>query len=106
GKGLHNGVDGDHSREEEADSIGARLVHGIQAKSSLANEKGEGLQRAFAETLRKDLTGEYARLNQKPRRLGDIARDYLNEEQIKILKQAIKDEEAIENGERPVPNEG
>jgi len=55
--------------------------------------------------LRKDLTGEYARLNQKPRRLGDIARDYLNEEQIKILRDAIKDEEAIENGERPAPNE-
>jgi len=91
--------------EEEADIIAARLVRWVQAKSSLAKEKAEGLQRAFAETLRKDLTGEYARLNQKPRRLGDIAHDYLNEEQIQILKQAIKDEEAIENGERPVPNE-
>ena len=92
GKGWYHGADVDRLSEEEA-------------KSSLAKEKAEGLQRAFAETLRKDLTGEYARLNQKTRRLGDIARDYLNEEQIKILKQAIKDEEAIENGERPVPNE-
>ena len=106
GKGWYHGVDVDRLSEEEADIIAARLVHWVQAKSSLAQEKAEGLQRAFAETLRKDLTGEYARLNQKPRRLGDIARDYLNEEQIKILKQAIKDEEAIENGERPVPNEG
>ena len=106
GKGWYHGADVDRLSEEEADIIAARLVRWVQAKSSLAKEKAEGLQRAFAETLRKDLTGEYARLNQKPRRLGDIARDYLNEEQIKILKQAIKDEEAIENGERPVPNEG
>jgi len=105
GKGWYHGVDVDRLSEEEADIIAARLVHWVQAKSSLAQEKAEGLQRAFAETLRKDLTGEYARLNQKPRRLGDIAHDYLNEEQIQILKQAIKDEEAIENGERPVPNE-
>src|SRR6266699_912330 len=106
GKGWYHGVDVDRLSEEEADIIAARLVRWVQAKSSLAEEKAEGLQRAFAETLRKDLTGEYARLNQKHRRLGDIASDYLNEEQIKILKQAIKDEEAIENGEKPVPKEG
>jgi hypothetical protein len=105
GKGWYHGADVDRLSEEEADIIAARLVRWVQAKSSLAKEKAEGLQRAFAETLRKDLTGEYARLNQKPRRLEDIARDYLNEEQIQILKQAIKNEEAIENGERPVPNE-
>ena len=104
--GWYHGADVDRLSEEEADIIAARLVRWVQAKSPLAKEKAEGLQRAFAETLRKDLTGEYARLNQKPRRLGDIARDYLNEEQIKILKQAIKDEEAIENGEKPVPKEG
>src|SRR5207245_11077853 len=97
GKAWYHGADVDRLSEEEADIIAARLVRWVQARSSLAKEKAEGLQRAFAETLRKDLTGEYARLNQKPRRLGDIARDYLNEEQIKILKQAIKDEEAIEN---------
>ncbi len=105
GKGWYHGADVDRLSEEEADIIAARLVRWVQAKSSLAKEKAEALQRAFAETLRKDLTGEYARLNQKPRRLGDIARDYLNEEQIKILKQAIKDEEAIENGEKPLPKE-
>src|SRR5438445_9272069 len=106
GKGWYHGADVDRLSEEEADIIAARLVRWVQAKTVLANDKAEGLQRAFADTLRKDLTGEYARLNQKPRRLGDIARDYLNEEQIKILKQAIKDEEAIENGEKPVPKEG
>src|SRR6266404_3395298 len=106
GKGWYHGADVDRLSEEEADIIAARLIRWVQAKSALTKDKAEGLQRAFAETLRKDLTGEYARLNQKPRSLGNIARDYLNEEQIKILKQAIKDEEAIENGERLVPKEG
>ena len=105
GKGWYHGPDVDRLSEEEADIIAARLVRWVQAKSLLPKDKAEGLQRTFADTFRKDLTGEYARLNQKPRRLQDIARDYLDEEQIKILKQAIKDEEAIENGERPAPNE-
>jgi len=51
--------------------------------------------------LRKDLTGEIV----GPNHLEDIAREYLDQEQIKILKEAIKDEVAIENGERPVPSE-
>jgi len=90
GKGWYHGADVDRLSEEEADVIAARLVRGVQAKSSLAKDKAEGLQRAFAETLRKDLTGEYTRLNQKPRRLEDIARDYLNEEQTKIGKRQSK----------------
>jgi hypothetical protein len=105
GKGWYHGADVDRLSEEEADIIAARLVRGVQAKSPVIKGKAEGLQRAFAETLRKDLTGEYARLNQKPKRLEDIARDYLDEEQIKLLREAIKDEEAIENGEKPVPKE-
>src|SRR6266849_248205 len=83
GKGWYRGADVDRLSEEEADIIAARLIRWVQAKSSLTKGKAEGLQRTFSETLRKDLTGEYARLNQKPRSLGDIARDYLNEEQIK-----------------------
>ncbi len=106
GKGWYHGADVDRLSEEEADIIAARLVRFIKAKSSLPNNKTEALGRAFAETLRKDLTGEYARLNQKPRRLEDIARDYLDEEHIKLLREAIKDEEAIESGEKPVPKEG
>src|SRR6266478_9646746 len=106
GKGWYHGADVDRLSEEEADIIAARLVRWVQAKSSLPKDKAEGLQRAFAESLRKDLTGEYARLNQKPRRLQDIARDYLDAEQIKVLKEAIKDEDAIEGGEKPVPKEG
>jgi len=48
----------------------ARLVRWVQAKSSLAQREAEGLQRAFAETLRKDLTGEYARLEIRSQALG------------------------------------
>ena len=52
--------------------------------------------------LRKNLTGK----STGPNHLEDIARQYLGDVQIKILKQAIRDEEAVENGERPVPKEG
>jgi hypothetical protein len=105
-KGWYRGANVDRLSEEEAAIIAARLVRFVQAKTPLVKEKAEPLQRALEDGLRKDLTGEYARLNQKPRRLEDIARDYLNEEQLKILRTAIKDEEAIENGDKPVPKEG
>src|SRR5438876_8859656 len=101
GKGWYHGADVDRLSEEEADIIAARLVRGVQAKSALTRDKAEGLQRAFSDTLRKDLTGK----STGPNHLEDIAREYLDQEQIRILKQAIKDEEAIENGERPVPSE-
>jgi hypothetical protein len=106
GKGWYHGVDVDRLSEEEADIIAARLVRWVQAKTAIAKDKSEALQRAFADSLRKELTGDYARWSQKPRRLEDIARDYLDQEQIRLLREAIKDEEAIENGERAVPKEG
>jgi len=101
GKGWYRGTDVDRLSEEEADIIAARLVRWVQARSALTKEKAEGLQRTFSDTLRKDLTGK----STGPNRLEDVARQYLDQEQIKILKDAIKDEVAIENGERPAPNE-
>jgi len=101
GKGWYRSADVDRLSEEEADIIAARLVRWVRAKSGLAKDKAEGLQRAFSDVLRKDLTGKSV----GPNHLEEIAREYLDQEQIKILKQAIKDEEAIENGERPLPNE-
>src|SRR6266478_4399935 len=101
GKGWYHGADVDRLSEEEADVIAARLVRWVRAKSALTKDKADGLQRAFSDTFRKDLTGKSV----GPNHLEDIAREYLDQEQIKILKQAIKDEEAIENGERPVPDE-
>jgi hypothetical protein len=105
GKGWYHAADVDRLSEEEADVIAARLVRWVQARTGLPKDKAEGMQRAFSDLLRKDLTGQSARQNQKPPRLTDVARDYLNPEQIKVLKEAIKDEQAIENGERPVPSE-
>ena len=101
GKGWYRGADVDRLSEEEADIIAARLVRWVQAKTALPKDKAEGLQHAFSDTLRKDLTGK----STGPNRLEDVAREYLDQEQIKILKEAIKDEVAIENGERPAPNE-
>src|SRR5260370_4050322 len=98
GKGWYRGADVDRLSEEEADIIAARLVRWVQAKTALTKGKAEGLQRTFSETLRKDLTAN----STGPNRLEDIAREYLNQDQIKILKQAIKDEVAIENG-KPLP---
>src|SRR5256712_12227013 len=102
GKGWYHGADVDRLSEEEADIIAARLVRFVQAKTAVPNNKAEPLQGAFSDLLRKDLTGK----STGGTKLQDIARDYLEPEQIKILKEAIKDEEAIENGERPVPQEG
>jgi len=102
GKGWYHGADVDRLSEEEADIIAARLVRFVKAETGLPNNKAEPLQRAFSDLLRKDLTGK----SNGPNRLEDVARDYLDAEQIKVLKAAIKDEEAIENGEKPVPKEG
>jgi copper chaperone CopZ len=101
GKGWYHAADVDRLSEEEADIIAARLVRWLQAKTTLTKDKAEGLQHAFSETLRKDLTGNSTGAD----RLEDVARQYLDQEQIKILKEAIKDEVGIENGERPVPKE-
>jgi hypothetical protein len=102
GKGWYRGADVDRLSEEEADIIAARLVRFIKSKSALPNKKAEPLQRAFSDLLRRDLTGK----GTGGTKLQDVARDYLDPEQLKLLKDAIKDEEAIESGERPVPNEG
>jgi hypothetical protein len=102
GKGWYHGADVDRLSEEEADIIAARLVRFIKSRSTLPNNKAEPLQRAFSDLLRKDLTGK----GTGGTKLQDVARDYLDSEQLKILKDAIKDEEAIENGQRPVPKEG
>jgi hypothetical protein len=102
GRGWYHAADVDRLSEEEADIIAARLVRWVRAKTTLANDKAEGLQRDFSDLLRMDLTGK----STEHKRLADVARRYLDQDQIKILKQAIKDEEAVENGQQPVPKEG
>jgi copper chaperone CopZ len=99
GKGWYRGADVNRLSEEEAGIIAARLVRRVQAKTALAKDKAERLQHALAGSLRKDLTGESARQSQKQTRLEEVAREYLDQDQIKVLSQAI------EKGVRPLPNE-
>src|SRR5712691_12835326 len=96
-KGWYRGADVDRLSEEEAGIIAARLVRRVQAKTKLAKDKAKGLQVALAKMFREQFTNENA--NQKPVRLKDVAGEYLDENQILILK------EAIERGVRPLPNE-
>src|SRR6266508_3990861 len=89
-EGKSRDADVDRLSEEEADIIAARLVRLVQAKTALPKDKAEELQHAFSDTLRKDLTSKSV----GPNRLEDVAREYIDQEQIKILKEAIKDEVA------------
>jgi hypothetical protein len=98
GTGWYRGADVDRLSEEEADVIAARLVRRVQAKTALAKDKAEGLQRALADAYRQRLTNKISR-EQEFSRFQDIGREYLEREQIAILK------EAIESGVLPLPNE-
>jgi hypothetical protein len=99
GKGWYHGADVDRLSEEEAGIIAARWIRRVQAKTALPKDKAEGLQHAIADSLRKDLTGERARQDRKPSQIEDVAREYLDPDQIKVLS------EAIDKGVRPLPNE-
>jgi copper chaperone CopZ len=99
GKGWYRGADVDRLSEEEAGIIATRLVRRVQAKTPLAKDKAEGLQRALTDALRKKLTGDCCGPNQKQSSVEDAASKYLDQEQIKILR------EATDKGVRPLPNE-
>jgi copper chaperone CopZ len=98
GKGWYRGADVDQLSREEAGIIAARLVRRVQAKTALAADKAEGLQRALTKMFR-DLFTNDAGQKAEPLRLKDVAGEYLDQEQIKILS------EAVEKGVRPLANE-
>jgi len=98
GKGWYRGADVDRLSEEEADVIAVRLVRRVQAKTALAKDKAEGLQRALADAYRQRLTNKISR-EQELSRFQDIGREYLAKDQVAILK------ETIEAGVLPLPNE-
>jgi hypothetical protein len=99
GKGWYRGADVDRLSEEEADVIAARLVRRVQAKTALAKDKAEGLQRALADAYRLRLTNKISR-EQELSRFEEIGHEYLAKDQVTILKQAI------DGGVLPLPNEG
>jgi hypothetical protein len=88
GKGWYRGADVDRLSEEEADVIAARLVRRVQAKTALAKDKAEGLQRALADAYRQRLTNKISR-EQELSRFQDIGREYLEKDQMSILQGAI-----------------
>src|SRR6266540_1791385 len=99
GKGWYRGADVDRLSEEEAGIIAARLIRRVQAKTALAKDKAEGLQSALTDNIRKQLTGGCSAPGQKQPSIEDVAGEYLDQEQLKILK------EACEKGVRALPNE-
>src|SRR5438034_2542723 len=100
GKGWYRGADVDRLSEEEAGVIAARFVRRVQARTALAKDKADGLERDLTGAIRKQLTGECSAPDQKQPSCDDVAGKYLDQEQLKILR------EAIEKGARPLPNEG
>jgi len=88
GKGWYRGADVDRLSEEEADVIAARFVRRVQAKTALAKDKAEGLQRALADAYRQRLTNKISR-EQELSRFQDIGHEYLDKDQISILQEAV-----------------
>ncbi len=102
GKGWYRGADVDRLSEEEAGVIAARWVRRVQAKTTLAEEKAEGLRAALTEGLKKCLTGKAAMPETKEAKaleLGRVAGPFLDEKQLEILS------EAAGCGMRAMPNE-
>ena len=104
GNGWYRGADVDRLSEEEAGIIAVRLVQRVEAKTTLPKEKAEALQHALADALKKRLTDDKTKLEQDallklPDGLQQVAGQYLDKDQIPILK------EAIAAGWRPLRNE-
>src|SRR6266446_6569917 len=91
GKGWYRGAEVDRLSEEEAGVIAARWVRRVQAKTTLTEEKAEGLRGALTEGLKKCLTGEAAMPETeegKTLELRRVAGPFLDEKQIEILGEA------------------
>lgn len=104
GNDWYRGADVDRLSEEEAGIIAARLVQRVAAKTTLPKEKAEALQRALADALKKRFTDDKIKQDQNALLksedgLQQVAGQYLDKDQIPILK------EAIAGGLRPLPNE-
>jgi len=102
GKGWYRGAEVDRLSEEEAAVIAARWVRRVKAKTTLMEQKAEGLRGALTEGLKKCLTGKAAMPDTedgKALELRRVASPFLDEKQIEILR------EAAGSGMRAMPNE-
>jgi predicted DNA binding protein len=96
GKSWYRGAQVRRLSEEEAGIIAARLVRRVQAKTTLAQDKAEQLERVLTDAYRKRFAEENY---EETLPLRQLAGDLLDEKQIAILEQAI------DKGYRPLPNE-
>ena len=96
GKGWYRGAEVARLSEEEAGIIAARLVRRVKAKTTLAQDKAEGLERALTAAYRKRFAEENYEETFPVRQL---AGNFLDEKQMVILQ------EAMAKGIRPLPNE-
>lgn len=104
GSGWYRGADVDRLSEEEAGIIAARLVHRVQAKTTLSLDKADGLQRAITDALKKRFTDDRVKQEQNALLktedgLKQAVGAYLDEEQIPFFR------EAIASGLCPLPGE-
>ncbi len=102
GEGWYRGGQVDRLSEEEAGVIAARWIHRVQAKTTVAPDKADGLQHALAESIATCLTGKDAIPESNEQRglaLRRIASPYLDEAQVGILI------EAATRGFRAMPGE-
>jgi hypothetical protein len=104
GKGWYRGADVDRLSDEEAGIIAARLVRRVQAKTTLSKDKAQALQQALSEAIKKRFIDEQVKEGQDAMLkseggLQQLAGQYLEKDQVPILK------EAIDSGLRPLPNE-
>jgi hypothetical protein len=102
GKGWYRGADVDRLSEEEAGVIAARWVRRVRTKTTLTEEKAQGLRGALTEGLKKCLTGKAAMPETqegKALELKRVAGPFLDEKQLEILS------EAAGCGMRAMPNE-
>src|SRR5215510_6862306 len=86
GKGWYRGAEVDRLSEEEAGIIAGRWVRRLQAKTTLAKEKAEGLEAALTDALKKCLTGKMAIPDGAEERgveLRRVAGPFLDEAQLK-----------------------
>jgi len=96
GHGWYRGAEVDRLSEEEAGVIAARLVRRVQAKTTMAQDKAERLERVLTDAYKKCFAEERYEETLPVR---EVVGDFLDEKQIAILKQGIED------GVRPLPNE-
>ena len=95
GGGWYRGTDVDNLSNQEARIIAARLVHRVQAKVALSEEKAKALEGGWAETIARCFIGPEsktetaARKQELTERLWKVARENLDQGQISAFREAI-----------------